>query len=117
MHTVRFNRLPATALATKEATLKVVEKAVVDITAFAKIEAPVDTGALAASIDWEVQGTFTGAEGTSFTNMEYAPPQEFGWLGNPGHPFMRPSVEKVKQQIDELAHIIGHALERAARGG
>lgn len=115
--TVRFNRLPKTALATKEATLRLVEKVCADITAGAKVRAPVDTGALRESYSYEVNGTFNGAEGIVYTNIEYAPPQEFGWLGHPGQPHLRPATSDVARQLHDMARALGGSIERAARSG
>lgn len=114
--TVRFNRFPQTALAMKEQVRKVVEKAVIDIAADASIRAPYDTGALQQSISWNVEGTFTGAEGTAYTNQEYAAYQEFGTAHNKPQPYMRPAAERVRGQLVNLGKTIGAAAEKAAAG-
>lgn len=115
--TVRFNRFPQTQLALKEQVRKVVEKATIDIAADATINAPYETGALQESVSWQIEGTFTGAEGLAYTNQEYAAYQEFGTKNNAAHPYMRPAAEKVKQQLIALGKTIGQSVEKAAKGG
>lgn len=115
--TIRFNRFPQTQLALKESVRKLVEKATIDISAKATTKAPVDTGALSESISWAVEGTFTGAEGTVYTNMEYAPYQEFGTVSNGPQPYMRPAAEEERVQLIALGKTLGANVEKAAKGG
>lgn len=115
--TVRMNRFPQTSLALKESVRQVVQKAVQDIAADAALNAPYDTGALQQSISYEVTGTFTGAEGTAYTNQEYAAYQEYGTRRNAPHPYMRPAAERMKAQLIALGRSIGKSVEKAARGG
>lgn len=115
--TVRFNRFPQTALALKAQVVNLVEKATYDIQAKAAILAPVDTGALAESISSQVEGTFTGAEGLVYTNIEYAPYQEFGTVRNGPNPYMRPAAEEERIRLIALGKTLGAAVEKAAKGG
>ncbi len=114
--TVRFNRFPNTALATKQAVQMLVEKATADIAARAAATAPIDTGALAESIAYKVEGTFNGAEGVAYTNQEYAAYQEFGTVRNRAQPYMRPAVEQTRSELITLGKRLGSQIERAARG-
>lgn len=114
--TVRMNRFPQTALALKEAVKTVVEKLTVDIASRAALLAPVDTGALAESISFETEGTFTGYEGIVYTNQEYAVPQEYGWGRNAGQPYMVPAAEQVHGSLRDVGHQIGRKVESAAKG-
>jgi len=61
-----------------------------------KILCPVDTGRLRASIDMQRCGRFCRSIGTS---VEYAPYQEFGTRRMQAQPFLRPSLQKNRQQI------------------
>ena len=115
--TVRFNRFPKTILETKEAVTRMVEKICFDIEAGAKVDAPYDTGNLQRSITTQVDGTFTGAEGLVFTNVEYAPYQEFGSVKNKPHPYMIPNVMKAKAEVQSVAAQMGRSIEKAAGGG
>lgn len=115
--TVRFNRFPQTALATKQAVEHLVEKATIDIAARAAANAPIDTGALAESYTYEVEGTFNGAEGIAYSDIEYAPYQEFGTVHNAPQPHVRPAVEQTKGELIALGRVMGKSIERAARGG
>ena len=80
---------------------KNMEKACLIVERDAKINAPVDTGRLRASITHEVEVTeeITGRVGT---NVKYAPYQEFGTYKMPAHPFLFPALEANRERIKEL---------------
>ncbi len=65
----------------------------------ARVEAPVDTGALRRSIHGKVDG-LTGVVGT---NCEYAIYQEFGTYKMSEHPFLVPALKN--KQSDVIAAI------------
>jgi len=87
------------------------------IVAEAKRLAPVDTGQLRDSIavtddlDARVYGKLNGAGLSVFVgpvgsteggDVYYAKFQEFGWLDNPGSPFMRPAIQSQRPAAETL---------------
>lgn len=69
----------------------------------AKAITPVDTGRLRASIHTDVQGNSSQAEGSTGTNVEYAPYVEFGTSKAKAQPYLRPAARIVKPKIDRIA--------------
>lgn len=68
------------------------------VQARAKDLAPVDTGALKGSIRVKQYAQFLSA--VVYTNLEYAPYQEFGTVYVPAHPFMHPAFNQLKSEIE-----------------
>lgn len=60
----------------------------------AKELVPVDSGNLRDSITVE--------ENSCFTDVDYAPVVEYGGVGRPGKPFMRPAAEFAKMSIEKF---------------
>jgi len=82
----------------------------------AKEKAPVDTGALQASI------THKGLDGSYrqgaivFTPTEYALYQEFGTVKMKAHPFMRPAFEENKTLIEnDIKNFVSNRLRIIAK--
>ncbi len=101
-------------VASVRASVKVIEEA-------AKAKAPVDTGALQASITSSVDDSGKTVIGTVGPHVFYAPYVEFGtgirgaaspgagagpyspsWPGQPAQPFMRPAIDEHRDAIKEL---------------
>lgn len=82
------------------------EQAVTEI----RRDAPLLTGRLRRSYTYEVSRR-RGYVDVS-TNVEYAPPQEFGWSGGSGTPHVRPGVDRVARQVPEL---VAEAVARRGR--
>lgn len=80
---------------------KNMHKAVLIVERDAKINSPVDTGRLRASITNEVEKTdiIIGRVGT---NVKYASFQEHGTRKMAAHPFLFPALEANKERIREL---------------
>jgi HK97 gp10 family phage protein len=74
------------------------------IEAEAKQRAPVDTGALRASIQ-------AGADHVA-VGMEYGPHVEFGTVEQSAQPFLTPAVEAQREHFEQR---VADAIERAAR--
>ena len=70
------------------------------VTSWAKIYAPVLTGALRSSIDFEkISGTlYTVSDGVAYGIF-----QELGTSRMTGQPFMTPAVEQTASEVPELA--------------
>jgi len=79
-----------------------------------KREAPVDTGALRASIGSEiVRGPGSEIIGKVGSALEYAPYQEYGTRFQPGKPFLRPTLERYKDRVVKMFEEgISKALKR-----
>jgi HK97 gp10 family phage protein len=88
-----FNKLPGMSAMARVGLGVAVHKAVFDVEAQAKTRAPVDTGALRASIHGEMTGD---TEGQVTTGVDYAVFQEYGTRHMPAHPFMTPAAEAVR---------------------
>ncbi len=68
----------------------------------AKINAPVDTGRLRASITNRLDVEENQLVGIVGTNVSYASFQEFGTSKMPAHPFLFPALESNKNKIKDL---------------
>jgi hypothetical protein len=104
-----FNHLSAVIRALPDATQDIVEKATVDIAAGAAATAPIDTGALAASYQGEMQGD----EGIAGSNMEYAPYVEYGTVRMAAQPHLVPAADRVVIEVNRFRS----QIERVARSG
>lgn len=93
-----FNHLPEIAAALPTLIGEILAKSALDIAGHAQTKAPVDTGALRASIAAEQTGA---SEWTVYSDKEYAPYQEFGAPAAhvPPHPYMRPAADLVKPEL------------------
>ncbi len=78
------------------------EKACLLVERDAKINAPVDTGRLRASITHRIEKDDEDIVGIVGTNVVYASYQEFGTIHMPAHPFLFPALESNKGKIKEL---------------
>lgn len=90
---IKFNRLPGMGPAVRKACSDVVRKATFDVEADAKIRAPVDTGALRASIAGKMIGELTGE---IVCGVSYGIYQEYGTVHQAGTPFLTPAVEMIR---------------------
>lgn len=75
----------------------------------AKIMVPVDTGALRNSIS---TGQVTALLWRVQVGMEYGPHVEYGTVKMPAQPYMRPALDKAR---DELRDAVARAYEEAMR--
>lgn len=66
------------------------------VEAWAKIEAPVDTGALMGSIAVDA---VTELEAVIAPHVDYAEDQEFGTMYQEGHAYMRPALDNHEGEI------------------
>ena len=81
-----------------------IERAALTLEENAKLNCPVDTGRLRASITTEV-GNLEAEVGT---NVEYAPSVEFGTSKQSAQPFMRPALDKAITQLNkDMAKTLG----------
>jgi len=75
------------------------------VTNWAKMNSPVDTGRLRSSMRFEVKPTFGNVQGVIGSNVVYAPFVEFGG-GKPRGvgriPFLQPAVEEHQSQIKAI---------------
>lgn len=80
----------------------------------AKKEAPVDTGALKASIGSEiVKGPGSVIIGKVGSTLEYAPYQEYGTSKMKAQPYLRPTLKKYKTRVIKMFEKgIAKALKR-----
>jgi hypothetical protein len=85
------------------------------VTNWAKMNSPVDTGRLRSSIRFEVKPTFGNVQGTIGSNVVYAPSVELGG-GKPRGvgriPFLRPAVEEHQSQIKRIFERAFQAVAR-----
>jgi HK97 gp10 family phage protein len=81
----------------------------------AKELAAVDTGRMRSSIRSISALDANGMEVTIFTDVEYAPYQEFGTRKMPAHPFMVPAAEQHAQGLhDRLTEIIAEEVAKVS---
>jgi len=85
-----FNRLPEMMVRLPVEAGGAVNETAEAVASAAQSNAPVDTGALRASIDVTKTGS-TAAQVT--TGVDYAIYQEYGTYKMPAHPFMTPAAE------------------------
>lgn len=99
------NHLPQIADALPSLIEQVVKKAALDISAQAKVKAPVDTGALRASITAEPEDAETWVV---YSDKDYSVFVEFGTIHMAPEPYMRPAVDAVRGSLQAaLAAIEG----------
>ena len=91
-----------------EQAMKELEKTAFEVEREAKLNAPVDTGMLRASIT----STGSGSEYEIGTNIEYAPFVEFGTRYMAAQPFLFPAFEK---GVRDLQKNIKKAVASALR--
>ena len=72
--------------------------------------APVDTGNLRDSVTYEVDED----EARVGTNVDYAPHLEYGTVKMAAQPYLRPSLDNNKSQIEKM---IGDVIGKAAEAG
>lgn len=87
------NRLPSLPGLARAGIRAAVSKAVLDVESQAKVRAPVDTGALRASITGKLTGD---TEGEVSTGVNYAVHQEYGTRFQSGTPFMHPAADAAR---------------------
>lgn len=101
---VRFDHFPQIADALRPRAVEIITRAVEDAETIAKVNAPVDTGTLRNSIMHDVDGL----EGAIYTNVEYAPYQEYGTYKMAAHPFFTPAMEAVGPRfLSEMRGVFG----------
>jgi HK97 gp10 family phage protein len=88
-----FNRLHQLRSQMLAAVSGVVRGTALDVEARAKDKAPVDTGALRASIKTETVNPLLAEVGT---NIEYAAINEYGGAHHPAQPYMTPAAEEAR---------------------
>jgi phage gpG-like protein len=85
------------------------------VTNWARMNSPVDTGRLRSSIRFEVKPTFGNVQGVIGSNVVYAPFVEFGG-GKPRGvgriPYLRPAVEEHQSQIKRIFERAFQAVAR-----
>jgi len=108
---IESNKLPGLPAEARRHLSQAVRKAAHDIEARAKTKAPVDTGALKASIKARAVDQLTSEV---VVGQSYGLFQEFGTVRMAARPFLRPAVEEVGPAFEAAA---GQAIEEAARSG
>lgn len=99
---VTSDRIPQIVAQMQARAIQAVARTVFEIEGSAKMRAPVDTGALRASITGEADGL----SGTVSTDRDYAAYQEFGTSRMAAHPYMVPAAEAGMQTfIGEMQQI------------
>ena len=86
---------------------QVVRKAAADVTAHAKMFAPVDTGNLRQSI---ITRTVDDLTSEVISGAEYAIYQEYGTRFQPGTAHMRPALERVEPSFVAAMEQIGDTI-------
>ena len=94
---ITFDRFPEILAKFPRATTAAVQKATMDIARLAAMNAPVDTGYLANSIE----GKVTGAGGQVTSSADYWAYVEYGTYKMAAQPFVAPAVEAVGPQFVE----------------
>jgi HK97 gp10 family phage protein len=104
--TVVSNRFAEIAAKLPQATGEVVQKTILAIETQAKIKVPVDTGALRASIQTEME---TETSGVVSTNQEYAAYVEYGTVNMAARPYMTPAAEGERSHfLDAMSKLESH---------
>ncbi len=93
---LEFNRFPEIAEALPVETGEIVKETAYEIEGEAKVRAPVDTGALRASIETSHPAR-TRSEVA--TGVEYGVYQEYGTVKMPAQPFMTPAAEAARPRF------------------
>jgi HK97 gp10 family phage protein len=91
-----YNHFPEIARKMPVACGRIVQETLFEIETFAKIVVPVDTGALRASIQTEMDSQTSGSV---FTNQEYAHFVELGTSKMPARPYMTPAAEQARPKF------------------
>jgi len=105
---VKFNKLPGLGPAVRKSCGDVVRKASLDVEADAKVRAPVDTGALKASIAAKMIGPLTAE---IVCGVEYGIFQELGSYKMAAQPFLTPAVEAIREPfIQAIAAVVKEEL-------
>lgn len=96
-----------------EGIQKAITVACIKVQTQAKALAPVDTGFLRGSIDYEVKGE----RGFVGTNADYAPAVEFGTKRQAAQPFLRPAAKIAAnpETIKEVAEKLNLAARKTAK--
>ena len=98
--------------AAEQAKVKALTKAALVVEDQAVSLVPVDTGNLKNSITHQVKGD----EARIGTNTDYGPYLEFGTRKMPAQPYLRPAMDKNKNNIQKiLADMIGKDIEGAGK--
>lgn len=92
------SRLPAVSDEIRRQVSQVVRKAAFDVEANAKVLAPVDTGALRASIQTTVTGELSAEVSVG---AEYGPHVEYGTVHAGAQPFLTPAVDLVGPEFTQ----------------
>ena len=100
MKVMFIDNTPTVITSKNAAVQKALEMIGLQAEAYAKIQAPVDTGRLRNSIMHMQQGSDTEIIAT---NVEYAPYQEFGTSRIPPHPFIRPAAQNHSAEYKAIA--------------
>jgi HK97 gp10 family phage protein len=95
--TVNLNKLSRKldTMFSKRVIERGIQKGCLRVEASAKLNAPVDTGNLRASITTDVQGL----QGEVGTNVEYAAYMELGTSKMKAHPYLYPALAENKDKI------------------
>ena len=88
-----FDHFPQIAALLPQAVGEIVQETILDIETGAKLRAPVDTGALRASIQSEMTGETSGEVAT---DIEYSVFVEFGTVRAAAQPYMTPAAEAAR---------------------
>jgi len=91
-----FNGLPKLTGGLKGRAGAIVKATAFGLETDAKTRAPVDTGALRASIHTEMTGPTSATVGTT---IDYAMAQEYGAQGRAPHPYMTPAAEAARPRF------------------
>jgi HK97 gp10 family phage protein len=78
-------------------------KSAISIEGESKLNAPVDTGRLRASITHDMDASALPLWAKVGTNVEYAPYQEFGTSKMAAHPYLGPALESKRGAIQRFA--------------
>lgn len=79
-----------------------VGKATAKVSGDAKMIVAVDTGALRSSLHEEITEDANSVTGSVGTNLEYAPPVEFGTSKMAAQPFLQPALQKNKKPATKI---------------
>ena len=105
----RLNRISSSA--TKEAVMAGIEKGCLRVERDAKINSPVDTGILRASITHKLDPSTLSA--TVGSNVEYATAVELGTQYQSAQPYLSPAL---RDNRDNIKQDVANALQQAIRG-
>jgi phage protein, HK97 gp10 family len=103
--TVISNRFAEIAARLPQETGEIVQKTLLAIETTAKMKAPVDTGALRASIQNEMEEETSGVV---YTNQEYSQFVEFGTSKMAAQPYMTPAAEGERSHfLSDMSNLEG----------